>query len=279
MLHFHPGGDYQPPPGHPKHSEAELALIRADAAAGVERLPPSKASVACYYAFICGLCYSALSDQPRARWYFSLVPSLIEKKSDKPLDLFAKRQSALLLARPLSPDEALIELGALLSHWNAPSQMPEAQLRSMLRLVDEAEARAAARLSVEQRATAALTRADMLRGLGEYQTALAHVDAFLRLAPAIAASPKAKADGTLAIGLYMHAFLMMQLGQVQTAAASLKKAQAISGYGQATLHTRTMRSRRITPLPCTHATGSPQLIHSRPLFFSPCLCFASLRFV
>jgi hypothetical protein len=128
LLHLEPSGAYQPPAGSglKKHSDAEMKLIEEEKAAGrSKRMPPAKASALTFYACMVGINYLLLSMPHKARWYFGLVDGLADKKSSKPIDLYAKRKSAEFLSRTTGDrmEDALLDACELLLTWNGTSQV------------------------------------------------------------------------------------------------------------------------------------------------------------
>lgn len=237
LLHTTPSGAYIPPPGFDKFSEEEKKMIESEEKDGdFVRMPPAKASARTFYACMCGINYLLLSHPHKARWYFSLVPSLMDNKSKKPIDLYAKRKAAEYLTRPPGQgdrkEDALLDACELLLTWNGASQMPMDRLKKMVELLEAAQRLNLPYWKIEQHASIYLYKADMYRGMGEYDMAQQNISIFLQSIPALSSSSKIKADGTLAFGYYTAAFLSLQKQQIQQASDLLKQGQKISGYDQ-----------------------------------------------
>lgn len=234
LLHVTPSGEYEPPSDsqHVKHTAGELDLIASEGRA--TRMPPAKASALTFYACLCGINYMLLEMPHKARWYLGLVDKLADSSSKKPIDLFARRRSAEMLARKHGdlPEDALLDVCEVIFTWNGSSQMPESSCRRMLELLDAAEAKRLPHWKADQKAQLCLYRADMLKGLNDIAGARAQMAVFMTFVPALQSSSQAKLDGTLAFGYYLSAFLLVLDSQVAPAAEHLKKAQAVSGYDQ-----------------------------------------------
>lgn len=236
LIHVHPSGAYQPPHGQPKHTEREVQLIEEEKASGVSvRTPPAKASALTFYACICGINYLLMNMPHKGRWYLSLVAGLVDPKSEKPIDLFARRKAHEILARKVGDrvEDVLLDACELILTWNGTSQMPDSACKSLLAQLDAAEAKRLPHWKIEHSAAVFLYRADMLKGLGDIAGALKQIRLFESCIPQLQSSAKAKADGTIAFGLYMSAFLLTLADQIPTAGDHLKKAQAIGGFDQA----------------------------------------------
>jgi hypothetical protein len=162
------------------------------------------------------------------------VQALGDPSSKKPLDIYARRKSADILARQWGdpPEDALLDAAELILTWNGAHQMPEQALRRMITLLDAAAAKQLPHWTPTHRAAIHLYKADMLKGLGDVPAALEQVRLTLAFLPDLRSSAKAKADGTLAFAHYTAAFLLVADGQIAEGSAQLKLAQGISGYDQ-----------------------------------------------
>jgi hypothetical protein len=217
--------------------DAEEAEARAEDGNGKQvlvRMPPARSSALTFYACLCGVNYMLLGAPHKARYYFGLVQSLCDPSSKKPLDVYARRKSADMLARRQgdSVEDALLDAGELMLTWNGAHQMPAAACRRMIALLDDAAAKQLPHWTPTHRASVILYKADMLKGLNDLPAALEQVQLLQPYLSELRTSAKSRADGTLAFAHYTAAFLYIAVGRLQEGQEHLKAAQGVSGYDQ-----------------------------------------------